>query len=122
MNAAGTTGTFVINTEDMPVMVNMIEDKKEQRVYYEVDCLQEDGTWDSEKPAWNEYFGKNHTYGMIGIVLDSKGRFYALIGNGEMTDQKVVRLYEDGNVEEINIHDIKKGDRRRNADRHITGK
>lgn len=108
MNAAGTTGTFVINTEDMPVMVNMIEDKKEQRVYYEVDCLQEDGTWDSEKPAWNEYFGKNHTYGMISIVLDSKGRFYALIGNGEMTDQKVVRLYEDGNVEEINIHDIKK--------------
>lgn len=47
MNVAGTTGTFVINTEDMPVMVNMIEDKKEQRVYYEVDCLKEDGTWDS---------------------------------------------------------------------------
>ena len=108
LNAADTTASFVINTEDMPVMVNMLDDKKEQRVYYEVSYLKEDGTWDSEKPAWNDYFGKNHTYGMIGIVMDSKGRFYALIGNGECTDQKVVRLYEDGKVEEININVIKK--------------
>ena len=45
---------------------------------------------------------------MIGIVEDTKDRFYALIGNGKCTNQKVVRLYEDGNVEEINIDDIKK--------------
>ena len=30
LNAADTTASFVINTEDMPVMVNMLDDKKER--------------------------------------------------------------------------------------------
>lgn len=108
LNSAEITGSFVVNTEDMPIVINMVDDKKENRVHYEVNYLNEDGTWKTTKPKWNDYFNKNHTYGMIGIVEDTKDRFYALIGNGKCTNQKVVRLYEDGNVEEINIDDIKK--------------
>ena len=79
LNSAEITGSFVVNTEDMPIVINMVDDKKENRVHYEVNYLNEDGTWKTTKPKWNDYFNKNHTYGMIGIVEDTKDRFYALI-------------------------------------------
>lgn len=77
LNAADTTASFVINTEDMPVMVNMLDDKKEQRVYYEVSYLKEDGTWDSEKPAQNLIIGKKWGEDLASCSIQCEGTLSA---------------------------------------------
>lgn len=99
---------FTIKTEDLPVQVFMMKDKKQEQIRYVVSRMQPDGTWISEVPKWNKACVKKKNGGVVYITEDSKGVFYAVWWDSTLTEQKLLRLYENGVVEELDIDEARK--------------
>lgn len=99
---------FTVTTENLPVMISMLKNEQGTKLEYYISRLQEDGTWETEVPKWNDNCVNIKGYNIISVSEDQNGCMYALMFGRELTKQKVVRLNKDGSIRELNLSNVRK--------------
>lgn len=97
---------FIITSEPEPVIITA--SNIDNRVQYKIHKLFSEIGWDSYIPKWNDKCAAIKGYGMATIIEDSKGVFYALLLSKDITNPKILRLYENGQVDSLDMSSTKK--------------
>ncbi|WP_026834389.1 hypothetical protein [Eubacterium xylanophilum] len=97
---------LVIEKEGKPVVISRMENEKKDRMHFTVSELQDDGTWKTEDPKWNDACCGKDRYGALQFMFSPNNELYVLMVKQNFSNPILRHLSPDGETYDIDLGSV----------------